>query len=111
MKLLGQASRELLITMAVLMMASAAMCWWITRHGIGFSSDSMAYVSAARHLLAEGTLRNLKSGTWAVMRHWPPLYPATLAALSWPHGDPMDTARWLNMALFPLNVLLLALLS
>jgi hypothetical protein len=112
MKLLGQASRALLIPLAVLMITSAAMIWWVTRHGIGFFFDSMAYVSAARHLLAKGTLLYFnENGGWWRLSHWPPLYPFALAVLSWPHGDPMQTARWLNIVLFPLNLLLLAILA
>ena len=40
--------------------------------------------------------------------HFPPLYPALLAAAGFLGGDPLASARWLNMLLLGANVLLIA---
>jgi hypothetical protein len=42
------------------------------------------------------------------LSHYPPLYSATLAAVSKFTGDALPSGRWLDVVLFPLNVLLLA---
>lgn len=75
------------------------------RAAVGLTPDSVAYVAAARSL-ANGHGLTLPGG--GPMIHFPPLYPALLAAAGLVAGvDPLVAATWLNVALFGANVLLI----
>jgi len=95
-----------------LMVLAAATSAWITRHGPGFEGNSVPYVSAARTFAQTGVmLVPDDKGQMGRLVLWPPLYPATMGALSKVFGDALPAGRWLNVGLFPLNILLLALLG
>ena len=79
-------------------LVGAALAWAVTGHGAGLSPDSVAYVAAARWALAGEGVRSLEGGP---LVHFPPFYPALLAAVAWAsRADPLDAARWLNAVLF-----------
>ena len=68
-----------------------------TEYGPGINWDAVAYICIARNLLAgEGYAG---CGGLGAMEHWPPLYPALLAAASLPGFDPRDAAGPLNAAI------------
>jgi hypothetical protein len=73
---------------------------FITRHGIGTSPDSAAYIAAARGL-ASGTA---DSAVDLVFRA--PFYPVLLAIISQIGLDALAAARWLNVLLFALNAMM-----
>lgn len=79
-------------------LVGAALGWAVTGHGAGLSPDSVAYVAAARWALAGEGVRSLEGGP---LVHFPPFYPALLAAVAWAsRADPLGAARWLNAVLF-----------
>lgn len=90
------------LTIAVAAAAAVALAV-ATRWGIGLTPDSIHYINGARNLLAGDGLRG--------MTHFPPLYSAAIAALSLGGADPAETARWLQVLLFPANILLVAWLA
>lgn len=64
---------------------------WYTRFGLGISPDSVAYVTAARSLLAG---HGFQRAGEAVYRLWAPLYPIVLAGLRMVSRDLVGVARW-----------------
>ncbi|GAB4352521.1 MAG: hypothetical protein Kow0099_36750 [Candidatus Abyssubacteria bacterium] len=83
----------------------------ITRWGIGSVSDSAIYIGAARNLLAG---RGLTVPFGAIintpMTHYPPLFPALLAATGLVGVDPIHGARWLQAFLLGANIFLVGLI-
>jgi len=68
-----------------------------THRGAGLSPDSGTYIACARNLLAG---RGFVLGEGVPMTHFPPLFPALLAALGLAGLDPLQGARFLNVLLF-----------
>lgn len=81
-----------------------------TQQGIGASPDSVAYIGAARNLVA-GRGLSLPFGGWAdsPLTQYPPLYPVTLAAAAAAGGNVLGHARWLAALLFAANIIIVAL--
>ncbi len=77
-----------------------------TRWGAGTSPDSTAYVSIARNLLSGQGYQDLYGSNAAI---WPPFYPLLLAFVGLFGPDPLVAARWINVALFGTNILLVGL--
>jgi len=101
-----------LLGMGLLMALSSLATLWVTRNGVGLHPDSAYYFCAARTFLDQGImLMPDKHGGLTGLNTWPPGYPAMLAAVSKLTGDVAVSARWLGVILFPLNTLLLAVLS
>lgn len=91
-----------LVLIAVL---AAAQVVYSTRLGLWAQSDSSVYLAAARNLLAGEGLRVIQpSGKEATLM--PPLYSLKLAALGWLGFDLLDAARWLNVVLAGVSMLL-----
>jgi hypothetical protein len=74
-----------------------------TRWGAGTSPDSAGYVSVARNLLAGHGYRGLHGGYATV---WPPLYTYALTVAGALGLDVLVASRWINAALFGVNILL-----
>lgn len=74
--------------------AAAILVWLSTSlYGVGMTTVSGDYVSAARSLAAgEGFVQH--DGRAYI--EYPPLYPVALAAFGWAGVDPQDGARWFN---------------
>ncbi len=105
-------SRGLLVGLVFLMVGAAGASLWVTRDGVGFSNNSAPFVCAARTYLQGGAMLVADdAGGLEPLRHWPPLYPAALAAMSKLTGDVPAAARWLDALLFPLSICLLAALA
>lgn len=104
-------SRVVLTALAITAGGLAAMA---TREGVGLSNDSFVYLSVARHLVeGKGLLVSpcvsYEAGTSpgenpATLTHFPPLYPMAVAALGRLGLDLRESARWLNITLFAVNV-------
>jgi len=82
-----------------------------TSWGIGLSPDSGHYLKSARYMLG----REQPDPRWTdpsekQSSHFPPLYPMVLAGVCLPGADPQTAARWLNLALFLLNIILVGLI-
>ena len=84
-----------------------------TPSGLGLIDDAISYIAAARALLhGQGFTRIWLSTNLEPITHWPPAFPATLAAISFVlKVDPYRSARLLNMLVFGGNAALLALLG
>ncbi len=84
---------------------------YATAAGAGASPDSAVYLGAARGLIAgEGlVVPDPESGRLAPLAHFPPLYPALLAAGGLAGGDPWRAARWISALLFGANAMLVGL--
>ncbi len=91
------------LTLAALSLLGAALI--LARqvnYGVGIGSDSILYISVARHLLeGEGFVTVMNKGLYVA---WPPLYPMLLAAASLFVFDPLDVAGPLNAAIFGLTI-------
>ncbi|MGD8451132.1 MAG: hypothetical protein PVJ57_04885 [Phycisphaerae bacterium] len=73
------------------------------RYGAAVTSDSIAYIAAARHVGAgEGFIGTY--GGWYVA--WPPMLPGLLALLGMCGVEPAVGARWLNALAFGATVAL-----
>src|SRR4051812_21416001 len=81
-----------------------------TRWGIGTSKDSVRYIKTARQMLGRET-QTWTAESLAESSHFPPLYPALLAAASLPGWDPLVAARWVAVALFAANALLAGVIA
>lgn len=68
----------------VLALLQAALLWWTTPHGIGVRIDSLTYWTMAD---------DLRAGTTISSPHFPPFFPAVLAAIP---GVALENARALN---------------
>jgi len=97
-------STFLLISLALV---GALLVTLSTRWGAGPSPDSAGYIATARNLLSGQGYRGLYGG-YAVV--WPPLYSLVLACAGLLGPDPLVAARWINVALFGANVLLVGLI-
>jgi len=98
------------VSAAALGLAAGALLYWILAWGPWAFTDSVAYVDAARGLLAGRGLVVRESPTnWVPLAHYPPLYPLLLAGLmrlgglSW-----LAAARVLDAAMYAAFVGLIA---
>lgn len=93
---------------ALISLIGMGMLVYATHWGVGVSPDSTHYISAARNLLGgRGLGRITPSGRWVPLVHWPPLFPVLLAGIGLLGIDPAHGARWLNVLIFGLNLLLI----
>ncbi len=69
--------------------------------GVGISPDSVAYISAARNLLIDGTLRTFDSEP---LVSWPPAFPALIAVPGLIEVDARKAARFTNAIILGLIV-------
>ncbi|HCE44146.1 MAG TPA: hypothetical protein DET40_11405 [Lentisphaeria bacterium] len=81
-----------------------------TPFGIGISPDSTTYIDAARNLINGNGLTVTLDGN-RPLTHFPPLYSFLLSMPGIAGVDPADTARYLNIILFGLNIFLFSLVS
>lgn len=99
--------RKILLPAGLVLIAAlaAAQVAYSTRLGLWAQSDSAVYLAAARNLLSGEGLRVIQpSGKVATLM--PPLYSLKLAGLGWLGFDILDAARWLNVALTFVSILL-----
>lgn len=81
-----------------------------TRLGVGMSPDSTVYIDAATNLLAgRGFVIQTGIDELEALTHFPPLFPAILALVGSLGFDPSSAARWLNLVLFAVNIVLVGL--
>jgi len=82
-----------------------------TRHGTGIAPDSVSYIEAARNLGAGHGVSTSEDGVeFRPLTRFPPFYPVAIAAIVELGLAPIDAARWLAVALFGANVVLVSLL-
>lgn len=96
-------TRPAAIALVAIALCGAAAVWWATARGIGTSPDSGVYIAVARSVASGHGIVDPRTGP---LTHFPPGYPAALAALGVAGIDPLVGARALNAGLFALLVLL-----
>lgn len=94
--------RQVLLIIAGLFFVSASFVLFATRaRGPGLSPDSMSYLAAAESI-ARGAGPEIPTAEWSQLedhsrlRHFPPLFPALLAAPVALGMSPAQAARWLE---------------
>jgi hypothetical protein len=98
-----------IVACVVIAAAGIGLVLFATRHGVGVTPDSVYYISGARNIAAGlGYSMPLGGGDLAAITQWPPLFPASLAALTFLGLDPVEGARWLNAVLLALDSALIA---
>ncbi|MBA3534971.1 MAG: glycosyltransferase family 39 protein [Ardenticatenales bacterium] len=106
-----QGKRLLLLCLSALALFGMVTLAVATRRGIGLSADSVAYINGARHFLDGYGLRlSPDPGPENLMIIQAPLYPLLLSALAFSGIDILVVARWFNILLFGLNIVLIGLL-
>lgn len=105
-------SRPWLGVVLLLALGSAALLLWSTPIGIGVGYDSYFYLTASENLLAGAGYRWPDgSGALVPLTHFPPVYPAAIAAAAGLFRlSPVQSARYLSALLLATNVVLLGLL-
>lgn len=99
-----------IILVAIALLGGVGM-WSLTKHGIGMGNDAVVYLAGARNIYSgEGFTWFSGDGSPRPINHYPPLF-STILGLSLVLKVPILTwARLLQVALFTLNILLLAAL-
>ena len=92
--------RLTLLIAAIALLGVALVLAREATYGVTLQTDSLAYIRAARDLLAGGEF--FTSGRYAV---WPPFYPMLLAGAGLGIFDPYAVAGPLNAAIFGLTIL------
>ena len=69
-----------------------------TTFGAGLSPDSVNYLSGARNILEDGSLKGLSS-------HWPPLYSILIALSGLTTSDHFVALRWLQIVTLVANLI------
>jgi hypothetical protein len=96
------------IALLLIMMSAMGLVWWITRAGPGMSGDSVRYLMGAENLLSgNGYSRLSGGGELRPITGFPPFYSILLAMIGWLGFNLTSTARWLNILLLGINILLL----
>ncbi|MGD0707607.1 MAG: hypothetical protein ABSA51_04045 [Anaerolineaceae bacterium] len=93
------------ILLSVAAIIGVAGLVYATRWGAWAFSDSAAYVSSARNLIAGHGLGYFDpTGQFDPLVRYPPLFPILLASGGLIGVDPLVMARWLNLAAFVLVI-------
>ena len=98
--------------LALLGVAGALLVLAATAHAPGVVPNSVIYLSAAESLAEGRGLVALKRvGGFGPLTHFPPLFPAMIAAPSILGVEPLDAARWLNAFFLGGSGVMIALLA
>jgi len=79
-----------------------------TRWGAGLSIDSMRYLKAGAHL--DEALGLSSETSTERLTHYPPLFPAVLAAFRFAGADPWTASRWINASLMAISTVMAGLI-
>lgn len=82
-----------------------------TQWGAGLSPDSVTYIGMAKLFERGVGIIDIGNGRGLATSHYPPMYPLVLSALNVRGVELRETARWLNVVLAGVNVLLVAALA
>lgn len=99
------------VLLAALGISCALFLTWITPKGMGLVNDSVQYISGANNMLAgHGYSRIKGDGSYSPITNFPPMYSITLAALGFLGMGGLQSTEFLNVLLFGVNAVLMALL-
>ena len=91
--------------------ASTIMLFLVMDLGVGVSTDSIVFLSAAENILNHGQIYVTAYGVNEPMTHFPPLYPLILAGLSFIFRCSIETSAKLTGALtFGMNIYLVGII-
>lgn len=83
-----------------------------TARGIGLSPDSMQYLAASESAVrGDGLVTIAWEGEPTPLTHFPPAYPLLLAAAARGGWSVTEFARWFNVALFALTIVLASVIT
>lgn len=84
----------------------------LTTGGPGVSGDAVVYMDGARNLVeGKGYSRLKGDGSAVAITHFPPAFPAVLAAFYRLGVPVIDAGRWLNAFLLGVNIFLIGILA
>lgn len=93
------------LALILLSLGGISLLLYSTPGGLGLNDDSIAYIAAARSLMAGQGFREAWLISNKPMTHFPPGFPGVLAFIGLVTGlDPLRGARVFNALLFGLNV-------
>jgi len=96
-----------ILTLGLLAVGGIWLLAYSTPFGLGLNDDSIAYIAGARSIREGNGYREAWLATNGPVTHFPPGFPALLAAIDYVTGlDPVRGARALNGLLFGLNIAL-----
>jgi 4-amino-4-deoxy-L-arabinose transferase-like glycosyltransferase len=95
---------------AIAVLASLAIVQ-ATQWGAGLSPDSVTYLGMAKLFERGLGIIDIGNGRGLATSHYPPMYPLVLSALNVDGIQLRETARWLNVVLAGVNVMLVAALA
>ena len=98
----------------IVLLAAAGAGWVIAATlawGLGVSPDSVTYLATAEQFAQGWGFVPHGEANELATPHFPPLFPMVLAALTAGNDDLRVVARWLQVALIAVNVVLVALLG
>ncbi|HEV7473740.1 MAG TPA: hypothetical protein VGN90_06815 [Pyrinomonadaceae bacterium] len=107
---------SVLILLILATISAAAIARWCMASGLGISSDSVIYLSAADSLSAGHGFRSIGNHfTPAIAEHeplviFPPAYPLLLSLSGWLSDNRLNGARWLHTILFAANICLVGII-
>lgn len=100
-------NKIVIILPIVICIIASIIIYYSTRNGIGISPDSIQYIASAQSYLDGNGLKVLDdNGGWKPLVHWPPLYPLALVLIGKLGIDPIMGARYLNIVLIAINLIL-----
>lgn len=85
----------------IIALFSSTLVLLATKWGVGLTPDSINYIKGANSIALSGNLQDLSA-------HWPPLYFIYITIFSLLTGDIWIGARWGQIILVVINILLLA---
>jgi hypothetical protein len=108
----GSTRRSWQLPVVLATLASALFVLGATSRGVGLSPDSLQYVTASESAASGNGLITVGwEGVPAPLTHFPPGYPLLLAAATRAGLPPQQFARWSNVVLFVLTIVVAAVLA
>lgn len=91
---------------------SAVVVLRATSHGVGLSPDSLQYLAAGESAASGNGLTTIGwDGTPTALTHYPPGFPLVLAAAARLGWQPQAFARFANIALFAITIVLVTVIA
>jgi hypothetical protein len=103
-------NRWVITAIIILGLVGGVLIIYSTKWGPWAFSDSTAYIYVAKNFIqGRGFGLYNPSGEFKPLSHYPPVYSLVLSALGSVGFNLLDAARWLNVALFALVILIIGL--
>jgi len=108
---LQRIGRNTVLSMIALSLIGVLTVHFVAKQGIGNTADAAVYIGVADSLL-RGQGLNVPFGQAEPypMTHFPPLFPALIAAVGFFGMDPQNAAKWIQSFLFGANIFLVGVI-